>query len=1380
MNPLPLPSKLLKTWSAVTRWLLSVVIFAWLVLGIIWGSLHWIIVPRIGEYRPQLEALATRALGVPVRVGAVMARSSGMLPSFELQDVSLLDAQGRVALSLPRVVVVVSPRSLWRMGFEQVLVDQPKLDIRRLADGRVTVAGLEVMGTGGVDSAGLDWFFSQIEFVITDGAVRWTDELRGNEPIVLQNVNALARNLGRHHDLRLDATPPEAWGERFAVQGKFTQALLTRRNGQWQEWDGQLYARFDRVDLSQLRQYVNLGVAVSQGQGAVRAWMDVIQGRVTGAMADLALNALDVTLGKDLQALSLQGVQGRLGGRLLAQGFELTTKSLVFATADGLHWPGGDTRLLVMEGEGKIAPRGEFQAEKLDVTALADVLKRLPLAPSWREALVNYAPKGIAEKLDITWVGSANSLQSYAAKGRLSQIGLRAVGQAPGVRGLGLDFKFDQLAGQARVWLDQGSVEVPGMFDEPVIDVAQLSAQARWTVDGERVTVDVSELSFGNADAQGQGRIKWESSDPQLAGDHSRFPGVLDLQVSLSRAEGKRVYRYLPRVIDQAARDYVRNAVQGGSASNVRFAIKGEINQLPLGKSKQDSFRISADVRDATLAFVPRSLQAPRELPWPSLTGLSGELVIDRLQLQVNAAKAKSAELPRLLVTAVDVLIPDLKKTEVKVNGAIKGPLADAFKLMNSTALSPLIGDALAAANGNGEADIKLALNLPIADLNKSTVRGSVSVAGNDLQISQNSPKLSRARGVVNFTESGLSLSGVQARLLGGDAQLDGGLVFDPASPSARGKPETIRVRGNATAEGLRQANELGFIARLARHASGGAAYTAALGVRQGEPELLVQSNLQGLALTLPAPLQKLASSDLALRLQTQVVPGSGSGLAAAASTVGAAAPTSPLSDRISLSLGQSVNLMYERDISAAQARVLRGALAVGLEGPETVTLPPRGVAANIKLAQLNVDAWQEVLDKAINPAGGNAGGGLADTAAGAAGHPGLGYLPTTWALRADTLALGGRTFHRVVAGGGREGGVWQTNLYADELNGYLEYRQSAQAAATSAGRVYARLARLTIAPTTASEVETFLDAQPVSIPALDIVVDEFDLGGKALGRLEVEAINRAAINIGDLPVREWRLNKFNLTVPEAKFTANGNWARLNAQGATETPSDRALPGRRRTVLNFKLDMTDGGALLARFGMNGVVRQASGKLEGQIAWLGSPLKVDYPTLGGAFTVNVAAGQFLKADPGIAKLLGVLSLQSLPRRLTLDFRDVFSDGFAFDFLRGDVTVSEGIARTNNLQMKGVNAAVLMEGQADVARETQNLKVVVVPEINAGTASLIATVINPAIGLGTVLAQLFLRRPLIESNTQEFRVDGSWADPKVTRVPHTPSANKETPP
>jgi uncharacterized protein YhdP len=525
----------------------------------------------------------------------------------------------------------------------------------------------------------------------------------------------------------------------------------------------------------------------------------------------------------------------------------------------------------------------------------------------------------------------------------------------------------------------------------------------------------------------------------------------------------------------------------------------------------------------------------------------------------------------------------------------------------------------------------------------------------------------------------------------------------------------------------------------------------ATLGIRDGLPELLVQSNLQGLAVDLPAPLQKTAATATALRVQTQVLP----------NPPGATG----VNDRMTVEVGQVLRLNYERDQSGPQARVQRGVIAVGADVAETHVLPSKGVDAHLRLGQLNLDAWHELL----HPASGRQGAAAAN--AGVSDE----YLPNLWTTRVDALTFGGRAFNHVLVNGVRDGSLWHAYLKADEVNGYVEYRQGAAVANAPSGRVFARLAHLKIAPSTAETVESLLDAQPLSIPALDIRIEDFELAGKSLGRLEVEAINRALPGSGDTPVQEWRLNKFNLTVPEAKLTATGNWARMNAQAGSTAES--AANTQRRTVLSFKLDVADGGALLKRFGMDGVVRQASGKMEGQVAWLGSPLKLDYPSLNGGFAVNMADGQFLKADAGIAKLFGVLSLQSLPRRLSLDFRDVFSEGFAFDFVRGDVLVSQGIAHTNNLQMKGVNAAVLMDGQADLARETQDLKVVVVPEINAGTASLIATVINPAVGLGTFLAQLFLRRPLTESNTQEFHIDGNWADPQVTRVLKQTADKKE---
>lgn len=202
--------------------------------------------------------------------------------------------------------------------------------------------------------------------------------------------------------------------------------------------------------------------------------------------------------------------------------------------------------------------------------------------------------------------------------------------------------------------------------------------------------------------------------------------------------------------------------------------------------------------------------------------------------------------------------------------------------------------------------------------------------------------------------------------------------------------------------------------------------------------------------------------------------------------------------------------------------------------------------------------------------------------------------------------------------------------------------------------------------------------------------------------------------------------------------------------------------------MDFKLDIADGGALLARLGQGEVVRGAKGQLAGQVNWLGSPLAIDYASLGGQVRVAVEGGQFLQADPGMAKLLGVLSLQSLPRRLLLDFRDVFERGFVFDNITGDVSIAQGVASTRNLRMRGVQAVVLMEGSADIERETQDLRVWVVPEINAGAASLAVAAINPAVGLGSFVAQWLLRRPIISAGTREFHVTGPWAEPKVERI------------
>jgi uncharacterized protein (TIGR02099 family) len=649
--------------------------------------------------------------------------------------------------------------------------------------------------------------------------------------------------------------------------------------------------------------------------------------------------------------------------------------------------------------------------------------------------------------------------------------------------------------------------------------------------------------------------------------------------------------------------------------------------------------------------------------------------------------------------------IRELDQPVLRIEGQARGPLSDLLRYVNSTPVGGWIGDALRDSSASGVGDLKLALELPLATQRQGTVQGSLVLAGNDVRIAPGLPQWAGAKARVSFTNKSVSIAGGSARALGGELAFEGG---SQADGSLR-----FSGQGVATAESLRRETGLGALSRLAASASGQTPYRLTLGVVRGRTEIALSSPLTGLALDLPAPLKKSAELAWPLRIENRV------------------AAEGPLRDTLRVELGNVLAAQFQRDLSRDDAAVVqRGTIGVFETAP---ALPDRGVSALLVLGHVDADAWQALLERVQ----------------GAAGDASLdnGYLPRSVALRAQSLVSGGRRLTNLVAGVSQDSddGTWRGTLDADQLGGHIEYRPAI--ASGGAGRVYARLSRLALPPAEAGSVEALLADAPSVVPALDIVIDNFELRGKKLGRVEVEAVSRGA--------REWRMTRFSLTNPEAQLTGTGHW---QAGGAAA----------QRMVMDFKLDLADSGALLDRLGFPGTLRGGKGHMAGQVSWQGSPLAFHVPSLDGKLTLALDAGQFLKAGPGAGRLLSVLNLQALPRRLALDFRDLFQEGFVFDNVSGEVALDDGIASTRNLRMRGVQAAVLMEGSADLNRETQNLRVLVVPEINAGTASLAYAAINPAVGLGTFLAQLFLRRPLMAASTREFTVQGAWADPKVERV------------
>ncbi len=1311
-----------------------------LLLGLAWGILHLWIVPRIADYRPALERLAQQTTGVPVRIGALSAQSTGWVPSFELRQIELLDAQGRPGLSLPRVVLAISLRSVLRLRLEQLVLDAPELDIRLTTNGQWQIAGLELPQNPRGDSAAADWLFSQNEVVIRSGTVRWTNE-RAQQPLqvmgqtaplpgtattetlALREVDLILRNSVRHHDMRLDATPPESWGTRFVSMGRFKRGLLSTHAAQFSDWSGQVYAYFPQVDVAQLRRHVQLGADIQSGQGALRLWSDFEKGLWAGGAADTDLKDLNLRFNTSNPPLAFERLSGRLAAQVHATRFEVALRDLSFVSAEGLHWPGGNLSLAYTHEQTptRQPAQGLLKAERIDLQALRDLSLRMPLPEAVHQQLQAQNISGQVDSLKWQWVGPWQHPQSYDAQAQVRQLNLPAHETGwPGLQSAQVQLKMNQAGGDIQLDMEEGAaVLLPGILEDASVPIQSLHAQARWQQKDGLWNIPQWSLQLSNADLQGQWQGQWHA--------RPHGPGLLDLQGTVRQAQAARVHRYLPLSLPESVRHYVRDAVVKGRYNDVQIKVKGDLARLPFANPKDGEFRFAGRLSDVEFDYLPTSLLPRNSLPWPRLQGLSGQLVFDRLGMKLSDASARSGDVKTgLQLNHLQAQIPNMaENATLELSADHKGSASQVLALVQKSPIDKLLGSALHDTQATGNVQTRFKLNIPLLAAQNTKVQGSVVLSGNDLRITSALPPIERAQGTIQFSEAGFSLSGVQARLLGGPVRLEGGMR--PVSGNSDA-PLLLRAQGEISADGLRKAREFQPLDVLAQHINGNTTYTASLGWRQGQPELSIQSQLEGLTLKLPAPLGKAAQVPMPLNIRSRV---QGTGAS--------------LQDQIQIDLGRIASVQYVRDLSGPLPRVLRGSMALG-NNSNMPPMPDAGVAATIALDEFSVDDWQ-----ALWPAkpGGEA---TADDNSRLQS-----YLPTRMGLQANTLTAEGRTLHQVVAGGSREGLTWRANVDARELSGHLVFRQASN---EQPGQLFARLARLNLPPSTVADVESLLEAPPAQLPALDIVIEQLELRGKKLGRIEIEAVNNTRSPSRAQSGHEWQLNKFNIVLPEASLRSTGRWLPAN-EGSTQ----------RKTEMNFHLTVNDAGDLLTRLGTPGALRGGSGHLDGQISWNGSPLALHYPSMNGQFDVKMGRGQFLKADAGAAKLLGVLSLQALPRRFLLDFRDVFYEGFAFDSVAGHVNIAQGTATTRNLQIKGINAVVQLDGSADIAKETQQLRVVILPELDTGTASLVAAIaVNPVVGLSTFLAQLFLQTPLTQANTQEFIIDGSWAAPRVTHVEH----------
>lgn len=365
---------------------------------------------------------------------------------------------------------------------------------------------------------------------------------------------------------------------------------------------------------------------------------------------------------------------------------------------------------------------------------------------------------------------------------------------------------------------------------------------------------------------------------------------------------------------------------------------------------------------------------------------------------------------------------------------------------------------------------------------------------------------------------------------------------------------------------------------------------------------------------------------------------------------------------------------------------------------------------------------------------------GTAGTAEGAG-------LPLQLQLATPLLQLANYRLHDVDGRLDWPGGTAPLQLQLDsrEAAGQLHY------SADGDGRVEAKLSRLTLplpeevpAAGNAGAESLLTD---VSVPALDVAVAQLFWERYQLGQLTLLAQPRG---------EQWQLDKVALQMPEGRLQLNG-----------VAPREGSRQPQTRVDLAF--DTEDAGGLLTRFGIADALYGGRGRLDGQLAWPGRLHDFELARLGGQLRLDVRNGRFAQVNPGVARLLGILSLQSLSRRIRLDFTDVFSSGFAFDAITGTAAIRDGVFASDDVRMTGPAAQVTLRGEADLSRNQQNVRARITPHVSESVSLLAgAALINPALGAATLLTQKILQDPINQVFSFEYQISGSLTDPQVSKV------------
>lgn len=693
---------------------------------------------------------------------------------------------------------------------------------------------------------------------------------------------------------------------------------------------------------------------------------------------------------------------------------------------------------------------------------------------------------------------------------------------------------------------------------------------------------------------------------------------------------------------------------------------------------------------------------------WPRIEHLDAQVVFDGAGMSSARNQAMVGNLP---VRDFAVAIPDMRKGVLTVAGKQRADLGELLGFVRATPVAGHVGPTLERASAAGPVDAALRLALPLTNPAAWDLQLLLDARGCQLGLARLPLDLKNLRGRVRLQNTRFYADGVQAVMLGEPVRI--GLAPETAAGGAT-RAQLVALAGALPVQRLMST----FSLPLREYLDGRLGWSATLripvqqdGAAAAPLTVALRSDLRGVASTLPAPLAK----DAALAWPAEVL------------LAFPAPDTLDVSAQLDPPFAAALRLVSAAD----RWHVERGALHAG---PGNVRLPARrGLEVTGQVASLDVGAWLSV---------GQPGPPVPAAVQAGAGAPrGPDVLFRDFALEAAQLSVAGQRFRDLQVTATRGAEAWQVSVHGPAAEGDIVVPFEATA----------RPMRLDMKKLWLGEEEPGNGghADPRSLMAMEARVADAALGHWRLGQVELVA---ARVPDG------LQLQRFSSRAPSFTVTGDGSWRVLGNDVA-----------KQQTQLKATLESSNVRETLVQLGFGSAISGKSGRVRAELSWPGAPAGDFLERSTGHIGLEMKSGQVTELDPGSGRLVGLLSIAALPRRLSLDFRDVFDKGLGYDVIEGDFTLGGGSAYTCNVGLSGPAVEIAIVGRTDLDRHSYDQVAVVRPQIATTVLTAGGVVLGGPVGGVTMLlvSQLF-RKSLGTLGESYYRVTGGWDKPEVARV------------